>query len=82
MVCDRPPAAFGGPPPHEGEIKRLQPSILPLREGEGRRRRQGVTHPEVPPEPSATAKPLVVKLLTDDPNIVIYWFIDNTGGAL
>lgn len=47
-----------------------------------RRRQQGVTHTEVPPEPSEPAKPLVVKLLTDDPNIVIYWLIDNTGGAL
>jgi hypothetical protein len=35
---------------------------------------------ETPPEP----KPLVVKLLTDDPNIVIYWLVDNnkTGGSL
>jgi DNA-directed RNA polymerase specialized sigma24 family protein len=41
-----------------------------------------VTPTEVPPEPSEPAKPLVVKLLTDDPNIVIYWLIDNTGGAL
>ena len=47
-----------------------------------RRRQQGGTHTEVPPEPSEPAKPLVVKLLTDDPNIVIYWLIDNTGGAL
>ena len=47
-----------------------------------RRKPEAVTHTEVPPEPSEPAKPLVVKLLTDDPNIVIYWLIDNTGGAL
>ena len=55
---------------------------VPLREGDGRQKRQEATHTEVPPEPSARAKPLVVKLLTDDPNVVIYWLIDNTGGAL
>src|SRR5262249_44045259 len=55
---------------------------VPLREGDGRRRRHAVAQPEAPPEPSEPAKPLVVKLLTDDPNIVIYWLIDNTGGAL
>ena len=54
---------------------------VPLREGDGRRRRQ-IAQTEVAPEPSEPAKPLVVKLLTDDPNIVIYWLIDNTGGAL
>lgn len=29
--------------------------------------------------PSATAEPLVVKMLTDDPNIVIIWLVDRTG---
>jgi len=55
---------------------------VPLREGDSRRRPQGVAHTEIQPEPPAPAKPLVVKLLTEDPNIVIYWLIDNTGGAL
>jgi hypothetical protein len=64
--------------PSDRTMKRVNANV-PLREGDGRRRRQGVAHTEVPPEP---AKPLVVKLLTDDPNIVIYWLIDNTGGAL
>ena len=57
-------------------------SNVPLREGDGRQRRQEVAHTEIQPEQSEPAKPLVVKLLTDDPNIVIYWLIDNTGGAL
>lgn len=57
-------------------------SNVPLREGERRQRRQEVAHTEIQPEQSEPAKPLVVKLLTDDPNIVIYWLIDNTGGAL
>jgi hypothetical protein len=67
--------------PSDRTMKRVNANV-PLREGGGRRRRQGVAHTEVPPEPSEPAKPLVVKLLTDDPNIVIYWLIDNTGGAL
>jgi hypothetical protein len=67
--------------PSDRTMERVNANV-PLREGDGRRRRQGVAHTEVPPEPSEPAKPLVVKLLTDDPNIVIYWLIDNTGGAL
>jgi hypothetical protein len=67
--------------PSDRTMERVNANV-PLREGDGRRRRQGVAHTEVPSEPSEPAKPLVVKLLTDDPNIVIYWLIDNTGGAL
>ena len=62
-------------------IRTTEKTNIPLREGDGRRRRQ-IAQTEVAPEPSEPAKPLVVKLLTDDPNIVIYWLIDNTGGAL
>ena len=57
-------------------------SNVPLREGDVRQRRHEVAHTEIQPEQSEPAKPLVVKLLTDDPNIVIYWLIDNTGGTL
>ena len=65
-------------PEAEGQVEF---AILLERAMDGRRRRQ-IAQTEVAPEPSAPAKPLVVKLLTDDPNIVIYWLIDNTGGAL
>jgi hypothetical protein len=60
--------------------------IVPLKEGAGRRSRQGVTRtvrakPAPPaPAPDETPKQLVLKLLTDDPNIVIYWLVDQTGG--
>jgi phosphomannomutase len=37
LTVGRPPAAFGGSPPHEGEN-----DIVPLLKGDGRRRRQGV----------------------------------------
>ena len=34
----------------------------------------------VTPKPDEPRKQLVVKLLTDDPNIVIYWLVDQNGG--
>ena len=40
---------------------------------------EGVAPAEIPTEPP---KQLVVKLLTEDPNIVIYWLVDQNGGAL
>src|SRR5262245_34171595 len=51
---------------------------VPLRAEDGRRRRQGAAHTEPPAEPP---KPLVVKLLTDDPDIVIYWLVDEKNGG-
>jgi anti-sigma factor RsiW len=35
----------------------------------------------IPPEPQSAAapEPMVVKLLTDDPDVVIYWIADGTG---
>jgi hypothetical protein len=32
------------------------------------------------PAPPATAEPLVIKVLTDDPNVVIYWLADSQKG--
>jgi hypothetical protein len=54
---------------------------VPRTEGDSRPRsgRQGVAQAEVSAEPP---KQLVVKLLTDDPNIVIYWLVDQNGGRL
>ena len=76
------------PPPAVGPLSEVAKSnvnehvsvSVPLREGDGRRRRQGVAHT---PNPIESPKPLMVKLLTDDPNIVIYWLVDQkTGGTL
>src|SRR5262245_2423886 len=55
---------------------------VPLRKKDGRRKPQGNARTQISPEPAEQPKPLVVKLLTDDPNIVIYWLIDQNGGAL
>ena len=35
---------------------------------------------EPPAEPAEKPETLVVKLLTDDPNVVIYWLVDQNGG--
>jgi len=32
------------------------------------------------PAPSFKAEPLVVKIITDDPQVVIYWLVDQNGG--
>jgi hypothetical protein len=37
---------------------------------------------ETPPTSPDPSKQLVVKLLTDDPKIVIYWLVDQPGGSL
>jgi hypothetical protein len=43
------------------------------------RARKKVIPPKVSAEPTA---PMMVKLQTDDPNIVIYWLFDQNGGSL
>jgi hypothetical protein len=67
----------------------VEPSPLtpPHRERDGQRRGrpQAVARRESPeqavPVPAAPEpRQVVVKLLTDDPNIVIYWLVDETGG--
>jgi hypothetical protein len=30
--------------------------------------------------PSFKSEPLVVKMITDDPQVVIYWLVDQSGG--
>jgi hypothetical protein len=44
-------------------------------------KRRGVGEPQ-PPKPAEPPKEIMVKLLTDDPNVVIYWLVDQNGGAL
>jgi anti-sigma factor RsiW len=65
------------------EVVEVVKAKVPLTKRDERERRQPraqeVAHTEIPPEPP---KQLVVKLLTDDPNIVIYWLVDQNGGTL
>jgi anti-sigma factor RsiW len=76
------PATMGTPTiaKSKQEIVEVVKVKLPIPKREQRQpRAQGVVHTEIPVEPP---KQLVVKLLTDDPNIVIYWLVDQTGGTL
>jgi hypothetical protein len=45
------------------------------------RERRGMGEPQ-PPTSEEPPKEIMVKLLTDDPNVVIYWLVDQNGGAL
>lgn len=76
-VVPRKPASSGGgadslvpgrPPSRTAAIAQATPRAKRIRP----RRRPRIT-------PSAPAEPLVVKMLTDDPNIVIIWLVDRTG---
>jgi anti-sigma factor RsiW len=69
-------------------------AVVPLAKGERQdlvkvnvrhRRRPEVIQRKVSAEPLEQLKPLksmMVKLQTDDPNIVIYWLFDQNGGSL
>jgi hypothetical protein len=69
--------SFSGPAP-KSKGKPINVNV-PLEKGDGGRRPQGVAQAEVLIEPPP--KQLVVKLLTDDPNIVIYWLVDEKNGG-
>lgn len=67
-----PPAVQEVSPPAEGE--RPNPVKLNVKH----RARKKVIQPKVSAEPPT---PMMVKLQTDDPNIVIYWLFDQNGGS-
>jgi len=54
----------------------LRPVVAPVH-ARRPKLRPAVATPQPPPE----AEPLVVKLITDDPNVVIYWIPDRKGDA-
>jgi len=60
---------------HVTEVENKAPVKLSTRH----RRRQEVVQPKVSGE---TLKPMMVKLQTADPNIVIYWLFDQKGDSL
>ena len=59
-------------PPAKGETQN------PVKVNVKHRARKKVIQPKVSAEPAA---PMMVKLQTDDPNIVIYWLFDQNGGS-
>ena len=68
-----PPAVQAVFPPAEGETQNK------VKVDVKHRARKKVIPPKVSAEPPA---PMMVKLQTDDPNIVIYWLFDQNGGSL
>lgn len=66
-------------PLQQREVVVAQPetAIVPVRQPRPRPRPRRAAMPSM--KPSAPDKPLVVKLVTDDPNVVIYWITDTKG---
>jgi hypothetical protein len=60
-------------------VVRNQPTVRPVVPVQaGRRGRRPLTRASAPPR-GTPSLPLVVKMLTDDPNIVIIWLVDQPG---
>jgi hypothetical protein len=82
LVFWRWPAAWKAPQPEVAMVP--APAVLPVPPPEPVRtvqvrrhaRRRPPAHPKPVPEP---AQPLVVKLVTDDPDVVIYWITETRG---
>jgi hypothetical protein len=76
----KPVAAAPAPVAPKAVVQAAEPTPAPaVVRVVNRRPRKAVPHAESPAEPP---KQVVVKLLTDDPDIVIYWLVDQTGGSL
>jgi hypothetical protein len=58
----------------------VRPTVSAPRVKPVRRHPQRETREETPSSESSTE--IAVKLLTDDPNIIIYWLVDQKGGSL
>ena len=80
----RPPeVAVVTPAPVQPEAKVEEPP-LPKPLHQARHRRRIVQEPAVQPPPPvlvAQAEPVLVKLVTDDPNVVIYWIAERRGDS-
>jgi anti-sigma factor RsiW len=64
-----------------GVVINEQPPRPRLRRGHSFFGGTGMENPQ-PQTPAEPPKEIMVKLLTDDPNVVIYWLVDQNGGAL
>jgi hypothetical protein len=62
------------------EIRRARRPAKPIERREPPAR-EAATEPDAPPNIAETPRPAMVKLLTDDPNVVIYWIVDQKGGS-
>lgn len=66
-----PPPVAAQPPPvvERKPVKVRRPRVVP------------VVAEELPPSEAAPVSPVVVKVFTDDPNVIIYWLLDGNGGG-
>ena len=62
------------PAPSAPAVAKVPPAPIPVR-------RPGIKRPvhTVAAKPETPAEPVKVKLLTDDPNVIIYWITDTKG---
>ncbi len=72
-----PPAIQPPKPPVVAEV--LPPSVPVKPQPRIRRPRPAVAKPLLKPEP-APEQPLLVKFITDDPDVVVYWIVDPNQG--
>jgi hypothetical protein len=74
-LIPRAPTTLSLPPPPSPVVELPLPVVV--------KPRPPARRPVVPVKPaSAAQEPLVVKMFTDDPDIVIVWLIDQNGGTL
>jgi len=76
----RPEPVIAHAPEPASPPSEVQPTTRPrLRDVAGvRRHPRPKPVPQIEPEAAEPAKPLIVKLVTEDPNVVIYWITDTT----
>ena len=72
------PAQAVAPRPAPAPMIAAQPAVVPVVR-RARHRRAPVSAPAPVVRAAAPAKPLVVKMVTDDPDVVIYWITDTRG---
>jgi anti-sigma factor RsiW len=68
--------AVQAPPPQQIEVTPPAPVVPRVTKAHHVRRRRTQPPAALPAEPGP---PIVVKLLTNDPDVVIYWITDNSG---
>ena len=76
------PGPAPAPPPMPQVAVTQPPPAVEVRPAESVRRPAGLHHKkrvQAPPPVVGPVRPLVVKLVTDDPDVVIYWITDTRG---
>lgn len=67
------------PPPQVALVRPPAPQPKPIPASSARAMPQRRVHPPHLRKPAATGEPLTVRMVTDDPNVVIYWITNPKG---